>query len=188
MKRTFIAIPVPPADDRLLSLLHNARKTFLTSKVSWTDLSMMHLTLSFLGDTDEGHIPSICETLRASARDCPPFVFGIAGAGFFGSKISPRVLWAGISAPDCLFRLQVRIVKGLSEMGISTDEKKYSPHLTIGRIRTIDPACDVDGFLQSFDRMELQETEVREFLFLESILLPAGPLYKVIERFPLTGI
>jgi RNA 2',3'-cyclic 3'-phosphodiesterase len=187
LKRTFIAIPVPPADDRLLTFLVRCRNAFRSSTVRWVDASNMHLTLAFLGDTHEADIPRMITMLQQLATNHSPFIFTLTGAGFFGSSARPSVLWAGISPGSGLPALQSDIVKELRALGLQPDTKPFSPHLTIGRIKQYNPGTSVDTFMRDYKSVELQETDVREIIYYESILTPGGPVYKVLGRFQLSG-
>jgi RNA 2',3'-cyclic 3'-phosphodiesterase len=187
LKRTFIAIPVPPADDRLLSFLVRCRNIFPSSGIRWVDPSILHLTLAFLGDTQEGDVPRVMEVLQQMAVSHPPFQFTLSGAGFFGSHSRPSVLWAGVSSGPEMQAIRAKIVKELKAFGIQTDLKPFFPHITIGRIRDFKPGTSVDAFMNSYKGIELQETDVREIIYYESLLTQGGPIYNAMGRFQLSG-
>jgi 2'-5' RNA ligase len=147
----------------------------------------MHLTLAFQGDTSDEDIPRIIKMLHQLAARHSPFVFTLKGAGFFGSSANPSVLWAGISPDSDLPAIQADIVKDLQSLGLQTDTKPFSPHLTIGRIKAFKSLPVVDTFMSSYKSVELQETDVREIIYYESILTSGGPLYKALGRFQLSG-
>ncbi|MFN8208348.1 MAG: RNA 2',3'-cyclic phosphodiesterase [Bacteroidales bacterium] len=187
MRRTFIAIPVPPADDRLLTFLVRCRSAFPSSRIRWVDPSILHLTLAFIGETTEADIPRVKIMMQQLASRHSPFMFTITGTGFFGNAGKPSVLWAGISSGSELALLQSDIVKELQSIGIRQDSKPFSPHLTIGRIKDYKPGPLPDKFMNSYSSVELQETDVREIIYYESVLTPGGPVYKAIGRFQLVG-
>jgi 2'-5' RNA ligase len=147
----------------------------------------MHLTLAFLGDTTEADISRVISVLQQLAANHSPFMFTLTGAGFFGSFTRPSVLWAGISCGSELPALQADIIKEMRTLGLQPDSKTFSPHLTIGRIKVYKPENLVDSFMRDYKNVELQETDVREIIYYESLLTPGGPVYKALGRFHLSG-
>ena len=58
--------------------------------------------------------------------------------GAFPNPARPRVLWAGLTAADLapLFELQKAIVNGVTDAGYRPDDQRFTPHVTLGRIRS----------------------------------------------------
>jgi 2'-5' RNA ligase len=103
------------------------------------------------------------------------------------------VLWLGVKDPSGgLLRLQRRVEQALSAEGFVPDERPFHPHVTLGRWRTPPPRTSVDALLAEPLPLALSgadgEWMVREIRLMESRLTPEGPIYTVVEAFPLTGV
>ena len=83
---------------------------------------------------DEEKLEKLSVADALNAIRAPAFVMELAGVGEFGGKI-PRALWAGVRANDALLHLQKKIETALLRIGLSADERKFSPHITLARLK-----------------------------------------------------
>ncbi|MFA6355531.1 MAG: RNA 2',3'-cyclic phosphodiesterase [Candidatus Omnitrophota bacterium] len=107
--------------------------------VKWVPEDNIHLTLRFLGDTDEETLSRAASVLAGIAAGSGPFPIRLKGLGAFPRGISsPTVIWAGLSegATESA-QLSASIGSSLSELGIPKEGRHFSPHVTLGRVRTI---------------------------------------------------
>jgi 2'-5' RNA ligase len=105
-------------------------------RVRWSHPEMMHLTLAFLGETDERHIARIEQSLGESVIGTHPFLLTLGSLGAFPSLARPKVIWCGIEgATDALGHLQDAIAAAVHAVVPRTGTHPYTPHLTIGRVR-----------------------------------------------------
>ena len=174
--RTFICIEIPEAIkeriDELQRDLHG-----LDARISWVKPENIHLTLKFLGDVPQSRIESVKRAAERAASSCSPFEIEAGGAGCFPSPRNPRVLWVGLShLPDELKRLHAKIEDELAREGFPREQKKFSPHLTIGRIRSPQNASLVAEKLIAggFEPARFQADEI---IVMRSDLSPAGSIY-----------
>lgn len=176
--RTFISIDLPEAiKNRLDSLQKTLRE--IEAQVSWTKPSNIHLTLKFLGSVEASRIESISKAVGVAAREIRPFEIEISGSGCFPSPQKPRVLWVGFSnVPAPLRQLHSNIEHELASVGFPLDTRSFSPHLTIGRIRTPHNAARVAQALIS-QGFEAEGFTVREVNVMRSDLRPTGSIYTV---------
>lgn len=184
MKRLFAAIKIHPTEAFTAQYL-SLKKLLADEKIRWVDPDNIHITLKFFGETPEHHISSIAGALRAAADTVPAFTINMENTGIFGSSYKPRVIWFGIDPGDELQLLSKNIFRELGEIGIEHDRQNFVPHLTIARIKYLK---DKKHFQQIIDQHKegfIQTEEVNEFHLFESILRPQGPLYKVVDSFPL---
>lgn len=174
--RTFICIEVPKSiRERIGALqqtvgLHDA-------KISWVKPSNIHLTLKFLGDVTATRIPAVISAVERAARLSRTFEIEVGGAGCFPSAKRPRVFWVGLTAvPDGLARLHALIEEELVGEGFAPDARKFSPHLTIGRVRSPKnvPRVAEDLIATDFERENFQTTDV---IVMRSDLNPSGSIY-----------
>src|SRR5262245_8458674 len=97
--RTFIAIAIPaPLGEKLTRL--QAQLAPSVPGVRWTTTSPFHVTLAFLGDVDERDLNDLCKAVAEASAGIPRFEASVEGVGAFPDPARPRVIWAGLTAPD----------------------------------------------------------------------------------------
>jgi 2'-5' RNA ligase len=154
------------------------------ARITWIPAPLMHLTLRFIGNVNDGTAAAIADALRP-AVDRGPFTLHFEGAGAFPLHGPPRVLWAGLSAGiDELVTLEVEVSRRLQQLGIPPDDRVFSPHLTLGRVR--EPAgLSRDTLLAGLERAPVGTGQVDAITLFESRLSPKGPTYVPLQRTPL---
>lgn len=174
--RTFICIDLPSeVKDRLERLQRDLKK--IDAKVSWVRSSNVHLTLRFLGGVPESKLTSVREAATRAAAGVAPFEIEVAGSGCFPSARNPRVLWIGVAEiPPELSQLYDALEDELHRRGFPREPRKFSPHLTIGRLRAPGngPALAEELLLYGFESARFQ---VREIIVMRSDLSPKGSTY-----------
>ena len=149
-----------------------------TGGVSWVRPEGIHLTLKFLGDVDPGRIEGIAGKAEACVKGRGPFFIGIRGCGGFPNPRNPRVIWIGVEDPaGFLKEIQARLEQGMEEMDFTREERAYTPHLTIGRLRSGKGKGDVSQALEAMKGCDLGSMEVREICLFRSQLKPTGAEY-----------
>lgn len=132
-ERLFIAIRLP---EQLRDALgQRCRRLASELKFSkWVHAEDYHITLQFLGDTAPEKIPALIEALKTATTGFPPFELSLQNWGTFGPASSPRVLWGGITGDLLpLHDLQRAVTSATLPLGFATEERKYSPHITLAR-------------------------------------------------------
>jgi 2'-5' RNA ligase len=184
MKRIFIAIKIVP-EDRLLKLISSLRTGLNGERIKWTELENIHLTIAFLGDTEEEKIKSIQKMLIGKCKGFGQFELILRGTGLFRNISDPRVIWTGIAPSEDLVRLNNDIKNGLGEAGIPIEDRPFNPHLTLGRIKHVGDKSSLKTLLDKFSDIEIQKLAVNEVILYESILKQTGPVYKPIGKYNL---
>lgn len=134
--RLFIAINFPDPVKRSLAIIQEELKR-VASDAKWVEEENIHLTVKFLGDAGEGQVSSIVSAIRAAARGFEPFGLDLAGTGVFPGMKSPRVLWVGLTGDlAALSSLQMRVQDSLAPLGFPPEKRRFSPHLTLARLRS----------------------------------------------------
>lgn len=181
MKRVFIAI-----DIKISSELHNRIKSYRDmlrhEKIRWVEPANMHLTLAFLGEMDEDQVRKAGTIMKEIVADYSSFPIDFAETGVFRSINHPRVIWIGLKAPDILYEMRENLCRKLREADLYRDEKKFSPHITLGRMKYIsnrDLLSDITGPGQN---NKIPSQTIREVILFESILKPEGPVYSALLR------
>jgi RNA 2',3'-cyclic 3'-phosphodiesterase len=186
--RTFIAIPFNQTIIQKMIEIRKELKSGITKGVTWAEPSKTHLTLKFLGEIDVNQVVQINKALARVGQATSCFEISCTGIGCFPNFQQPRVVWVGIKHEEKLYTLQSLIENECYSAGIPQEEKKFSPHLTLGRIRENLPSSDLE-YLQEIAKRE-QESEpvslnVNEIVLFRSQLTQTGPVYTQISVFKL---
>jgi 2'-5' RNA ligase len=115
------------------------------------------------------------------------FNINIRGAGAFPNFKYPNILWIGIDGPEELKRLYEDIEECMFELGFEKEDRKFSPHLTIGRVKDRKGIETVIKELHTFKDTFFGSIELNEVLLMRSILKPTGAEYSEIAGFKLSS-
>jgi 2'-5' RNA ligase len=184
MKRIFTAIKLHPSP-RFLEVYHFLKENLQPERIKWVEEYNLHLTLKFFGETEEQKIPAIRKALKKAVEQSASFEMELKGTGIFGSSYNPRVIWFGIEPNPGLRQLYENEWKELDALGYVPDSQNFVPHLTIGRIKNIANKRFFQEVINLYQNDFLQTEHVKELILFESILRQEGPVYKIIESFPL---
>jgi 2'-5' RNA ligase len=105
------------------------------AQINWSPPANLHITTKFIGEWPEDRLPG----LKAALGGLPgrsPINIAIEKLGFFPNPHSPRVFWAGVHAGEDLAQLARDTEDALAALGIAKEDRPYSPHLTLARIKT----------------------------------------------------
>lgn len=178
MPRLFVAIDLPDdIRDRLTELCKGI------SGAKWVSRDQMHLTLRFIGDVDEKPFQAI-RTLLGDIR-CEPFEVTLKGVGQFPPKGAARVLWVGLDAPPALNALQRKIELALTGLGLAPEDRPFSPHITLARMKAPPLPEAMRQFMSKNATFETHPVPVSEFVLYSSFLRPEGPFYRHEGVYPL---
>ena len=133
-------------------------------------------------------LADIYQVTVATAELIDPFEVEVTGLGAFPSPTRPRVLWAGVTAPnlESLFDLQKSLVKSLARIGHRPDDDRFHPHVTLGRIKHQRPGPgDLAGLIDRHRSWSAGQCTVAEIEVFASTLGPTGSAYAVLARCPL---
>lgn len=129
--RLFIALELP---QDVKAELAQAQRGLPAGAVRWADVAGMHLTLQFLGETDEGLVAPLVAGLAAIPAEL--IRLSLAGLGGFPNLRQPRVVWAGVAGDTAaLVRLQAAVVAATEPLGFAPEARAFKAHLTLGRAR-----------------------------------------------------
>ena len=178
--RVFIGVPIAEevrgAVARLQGRLRETR-----ARVSWVREENLHLTLFFLGDIAPDSMQGAVDALTAATTGLGAFRCNVRGAGFFGRPRSPRVLWVGVGeGSDSLRSLYERLAPELDSRGHRIEARPYTPHVTIGRIRSVPGASTLIDQVEAAEDRDFGEFSVQSVCLFKSILEPTGPVYSVL--------
>lgn len=184
--RTFIALR--PDFDALRALVQAQNSLrHCPAHVQWTPEDQIHLTLVFLGDISPSAADAFKPKLDEIASQHPVLHCGLAGLGAFGPVRAPRIVWAGLDCPDPLFKMQKEIAETARSLGIEREDRKFHPHITIGRVRSARHADSLTSAVHSDRNTPCDPCQFDAVLLMASRLGPRGSHYTILNRSELKG-
>jgi 2'-5' RNA ligase len=177
MLRLFVAVDIP---EDIRTLVCGMGATIPGSRAVPTE--QLHLTLKFLGDMESGMLLDIRQALAVIAHE--PFSMSLKTVGHFPPRGNPRVLWVGIHPVQEVVSLRNKVEKALSDIGIEREKRKFSPHVTLARLKD-SPIQRVSQFLAGNSLFETPSFRIDEFQLYSSTLTPRGAIHTIQESFPL---
>jgi 2'-5' RNA ligase len=134
--RCFIAVELPEEVKAGLKDIQAQLKSGGSAPVKWVDPYSVHLTLKFLGGVDGAKISPITAAMEEAAQGIAPFSLKVEGLGAFPNLRRVQVVWVGVSGEvDKLAHLQQRLESGLAGLGFTPENRRFTPHLTLARVR-----------------------------------------------------
>lgn len=187
--RAFIAVELPISiQDAIQQQTFQLRQALDPSLVRWTPAHSVHLTLKFLGDVSPANLNLLTEMLTREAEQHPAFDMRVGNIGSFPTSRQPRVIWVGLYAPAVLGSLQRGIEAAAARLGYAPDDRPFSPHLTIGRVRQNLSNADLQKIRAALDSTQVGHigTATVDCAYLyKSDLQPGGSVYTRLFSAPL---
>ena len=185
--RTFIAVSLSSS---ILSGIEKLVRTLKTDcgDVRWVEPQNLHVTLKFLGDIPLNDLPQLIRTVTQSVSQTDSFDLTFQGFGAFPNRESPKTIWIGCHEGSAeLIQLAERIDAGLFSIGYPKETRRFSPHLTIGRVKTKEPGT-ISPLMSVFDEQQdhlFGSCSVSEVQIFSSELTRRGPIYDELAVIPL---
>lgn len=187
--RVFVAVEITP-EIRSTALRLIDRLCGAPVKVTWTKADNLHYTLKFLGDVVAEKTAAICRAVEGAVGPFTPFEIVAAGAGAFPSAGNPRTVWLGISdGAEPLELLYQAIEKAVEPLGFPREHRKFTAHLTLGRVRGGTPSGfhELAELLKKHADFDAGAMTVDSVTVFSSTLGRDGPKYEVLSRADLRG-
>jgi 2'-5' RNA ligase len=147
--------------ERLLSALRPE------ALINWSPLDNLHITTKFIGNWPENRLPDLDAALAAiPPRD--PFDVHLHDLGWFPDNRSPRVLWAGVENCPALIDLAKETEARLETLGIAKEDRAFSPHLTLARIKNPVPLNRLREKIEELTPADLGTFQARHFNLFRS--------------------
>jgi len=172
--RTFIAIPLSDTIRRTIGKVQRELAETL-SDIRWVRPETIHLTLAFLGDISQESLDKIGNSMLSIGRSFTPFEVRIGDLGAFPSRSRPRVIWIGVERCPPLMELQAALVETLADLGLPGEDRPYTPHLTLGRSRRLDPTAG--RILETRADLPIGSLPVDRMVLFESRLQAGGAVH-----------
>lgn len=180
--RTFIAVEIGKGlRARVQSLQDTLGRTGV--EVKWVEQENLHVTMLFLGEVDARELPKVCRVVQECASAQPPFNMTLERVGCFPNERRPRVVWVGIGEGAAeLIALHDAMEIPLQDLGYRREERRYTPHITLGRVKSDCSTTDLSASIAKRADWKGGEIMVTEIHVMSSELRPQGPIYTVLSR------
>ena len=179
--RLFVAIDIPAEIKGALRCFVDRLRP--TAKIGWSPVDNLHVTSKFIGDWPEARLDEMKRTL-ASVPVNGVIEITVKGLGWFPNLRRPRVFWAGVEGGEPLHSLARATEQAVAGLGVPIEERDFSPHLTLARIRETVPLDRLHQTIESFPAgcgFEFGSFSATQFF----LYLSAGGKYTKLAGFPL---
>ena len=184
--RTFVAIEL---DEHCRSRLRSAIETLssVAGGVRWVRPDAIHLTLKFMGELPEQDLPVAVSCMGSVTAEAEPFSMLLSGLSGFPPTGVPKVIHVMVEEPTgALQSLQRGMESALTrQLRIKREERRFIPHVTLGRVRKRAECPRLEGLHAALPDQEFGQVMVDSIVMMKSDLNPSGPIYTVLQRFPL---
>jgi 2'-5' RNA ligase len=145
--------------------------------VRWIPSHQLHMTVKFLGEVPDRDVTKVSEAVNSAASKATAFALEISGCGCFPPRGLVRIVWVGANEPTGKLLSCVEAVEGeLEAVGFARERRRFSPHLTIGRVRDDRSGGQIRTAVEAHTYSSLDQT-VRSMTLMSSVLSPKGPTY-----------
>jgi RNA 2',3'-cyclic 3'-phosphodiesterase len=185
MIRTFLAIrPADHVIDEVAAM--QAKLGDAGADVRWIARDSMHLTIHFLGDVREAELAEIERGLAEGLAAVVPFDLECRGLGVFPNQKRPRVVWVGLDG-EGLERLAESVETVLSPLGFPPQERDFTPHITIGRVRSARGSENLVRALKANAESSFGTSRIDFVTLYKSQLRAEGSVYTPLATFTLSA-
>lgn len=175
--RSFIAVdllPLPPLE----SLATQLRAATPSLKVVATD--QLHLTVKFLGETEEGLVPEIVAAIRDASADVRPFDVTVRGTGAFPSLTRMSVIWVGLDGAEPIARIAAELETSLESFGFAVERRPWKAHVTLARVKGHRDLDRVQRILEARRDEVFGSHRVDRIHLKKSVLTKGGAQYSIV--------
>jgi len=192
MLRSFVAVEIPTEiQSALARSTAPLQKALPKPLIRWVAPQNVHLTLKFLGDISPANLERLAEALKTEAVAHETFSISVGGLGAFPTSRRARVIWIGLEAPAALMTLLRGVEAVTAKLGYASEDRPFSPHLTIGRVRQNISGLDfqhIRAALEGTNIGALGTLRVNAVNIFKSDLQPGGPVYTRLYTLPMKSM
>lgn len=178
--RLFVAVDIP--ENILATLDALVAQLRPSARIQWSPAHNFHITTKFIGEWPDERNGEVDATLRRLTGRAP-FQVSVRGLGFFPNARAPRVFWAGVDAPPGLGELASDTDRALASLGIESEKRKYSPHLTLARIKEPVPLGPLHAAVSELPSTEFGAFTTDRFCLYQSRLQRGGSVYTKLSEY-----
>jgi RNA 2',3'-cyclic 3'-phosphodiesterase len=188
--RLFVALPVPANIRAGIAKFARELDTQIPAEaVRWTPEEQIHLTLKFLGKVDAVALHELQQALGSATLGIGKIELQARHLGAFPSLRNPRVIWIGLEGNvESLLRLQQQVSEATAPWCEKEEDRKFSPHLTIGRLREPQSRAQrkISVALQAKQSPRFGNWQADEICLMRSQLSPHGATHTAVGTYLLS--
>lgn len=175
--RLFIAIDIPKAVREKIRAIQSDLKR-MSESGRFVPVDNMHITLSFLGETRD--IVGPVNAMRRAVRGIRPFDLSVSSYSFFERGGSKTSFLSVRGDTEELNALHESLVSALRDEGHPGDDKRFTPHITLGRnvIHNEDVTRAMRAATENIDL----PIHAGEIILFESLRTPHGMIYTPLHK------
>ena len=182
--RLFVGIAIPQdVLERVRAFVDSLRSR---ADLKWAPIDDLHITTKFIGEQPPERIATI-ERALAAVKARPPFRLVLRGVGWFPNEQAPRIFWAGVERSPELAALVADTERLLAPLGVAAEERAYSPHATLARMRKGTDLTALRAALIGAGDADFGAFAVDRFMLYESRQTDRVSRYNPIATFPLAN-
>ena len=181
--RVFVAIEIDSEiKNKLSEYLSKLKRT--GADVKWVSPENIHLTLKFIGYIETGTLINLSRIINDAVSGIGPFSISIGNIGAFPSLEKPRVVFVCVQERENnLLRIYENLDKGVEQLGIRKESKKYVGHITLGRVKSQKNISKLKNTLNTGTECYFGLEKVTSLSLIQSKLTPTGPIYSRLNNF-----
>ena len=174
MVRAFIA--VEPSAEIRNQIAAAGQELRGAGRLSFVSPNLMHITLKFLGEVSDSQIQKITASLDDISA--APYTLHSSGISTFGRP--PRVIKAEVHDGGATAALAADVELRLAKLGFPREDKPFSPHITLARVKEYSPALQPK--IAAIKERDFGTCEISSVLLKKSVLTPSGPIYTTLYQ------
>ena len=183
--RAFIAIKLSEDVQNFIKTIQESLKK-VKADVKWVKPRNAHLTLKFLGDVSLEKNESVKGALQKVVKRFAPFLVETNEIGGFPSEHNPRIIWLGLGLKkNTIADLASAIETELTKLSFAAKTQTFSTHITLGRVRSSRNISKLSKIIQGYQIADRISQEITTITLYQSQLTSSGPIYSIIDNFPL---
>ncbi|GAC1411485.1 MAG: RNA 2',3'-cyclic phosphodiesterase [Actinomycetota bacterium] len=138
--RLFVGVPVTDAvRDETVRVTNELAPVI--PRARWVPPENVHITIAFLGGVEDPE--PVFDAVDTAASAVPPMSLTLTGTGCFPNPKRARVLWIGLGGDaDALGVLAQEVRTVFAPLGVPTESRRFSAHVTIARLPEPGPVPD----------------------------------------------
>lgn len=147
-------------------------------------MDQIHMTLKFLGNTDEKLVPRIEAIMKEAVQGIRPFEVGFEGTGAFPSMKYIKVIWIGLTNSGPLADISEFLDSEMQQLGFKREGRKFSPHITIARLKGSRGKEKIQEILSKTRNVDFGTQMIERLRLKKSVLEKSGPVYSTVAEVP----
>jgi 2'-5' RNA ligase len=178
--RGFISLDVEP-NDKIRRFMDDLEKT--GAPLNMVGPNQIHMTIKFLGDTEEDKVDDIVEKVNFTLKEFDSFKIDIKGTGAFPHLGYMKVVWMGTEEETGTLKdIAHRVEEELVPLGFEREDREFSPHITVARVKGGKNKEQLRNTIENYDGIHFKSMKVNKLSLKKSILKKSGAEYTTLKE------